>query len=107
MFVEIISGCEKIPSKIGSFDRSFTVLLCRMQINSEKMIKLNLMLPERMRKEKPMIFHTLIIDFIGNLLQDEFIRSLDVVLNNVELGNNIVQDSEIEIEHKDKNIKNK
>ena len=74
VFGDIICGCEMFPSKIGSLDQSFTVLLYRMKINSEKMIKLNSMLPERMRTEKPIIFHTLIIDFIGDLFQDEFMR---------------------------------
>ena len=36
VFGEIISDCKKFPSKIGSLDLSFMVLLCRMQINSEK-----------------------------------------------------------------------
>ena len=36
VFGEIISGCEKKPSKIGSLDRSIMVLLYRMKINSEK-----------------------------------------------------------------------
>ena len=55
-------------------------------------MKLDSMVPEKMRTKR-IIFHTLIVDFVGEIFQEEFMRSLDSVLNNIERGNDVVQDA--------------
>jgi len=62
LFQQILNGCTTFGAKRGSPDRSFMVLLMRIQTDEEKMRTAVAQMPESLQADKPNIFHRLIVD---------------------------------------------
>ena len=89
IFGKLLQECEGFGRKVGSVDRSFILVMYKIQICNERMAKFHSMLPKRIQAygDRPIIFHQLLVDFIGFILQSEFIRALDSLFESTRAGN--------------------
>ena len=77
-FGEIISGCENLPTKVGSLDQSFTVLFYNVQIDENKMKKIRSFLPAMLKNEVPTLLDTFMIGLIGGIFGMNLLEILTV-----------------------------
>ena len=81
-FGEIITWSEEFCSNIGAIKISLTTLKQKTRINYSVMNEVIKTLRASLKPDEPKIFHLLLLDWVGNIFQKEFLHVVDQELNN-------------------------